>query len=620
MSKEAAMRPSVARRSVRTSAIVSRWSAVVFALSVIAACSTLQWRPDGMAAAPVIDGFGVDSMQPSRANEAARRLFAQGMAQAYAFNEVEAIRSFKAALAHDPDCALCAWGVAYQMGPNINDPERHDLREALRYVDYAVGHSVGGSEHDRALIDALAVRYGTDPGARASAAIQADICGAAGATRADPLDIVYAERMRQLVARFPGDPDILSIYAEAELVATRGDWWDPRTGQPAGRVGELADLLEAGLVQHPRHVGLNHYMIHTVDAVPVARRAEASADRLGALAPRSPHLLHMPSHNNAQLGRYADATRVNQAAVAADEAMALELKRQNFSVSKDWRGHNLHFQWYAALMEGRGDLALSTARTIALRGKGDNTYAEYQRSLPMLTLLRLQRWDALRQEPLPSGDKGVATVLGHMASGIALAHAGQRSRAQAAQARLDPAADQLVKHHPGQGNVDKLIRSLARSAQARAELAWSDQHPDEALAQQQSAVTASYDADATEPPTLASGAGLRLGAMQLQARRYTAAEQSFRAHLAQHPGNGWALQGLRQALAAQGKQADAQAIERELERNWNQADSGLRSAARSGSRRMLRQGRPWTATDARTDPRSPANRRCRPGAGRLPNR
>ena len=90
-------------RSVRTSATVRRLSAVVLALSAIASCSTLPWRPDSMATAPVIDGFGVGGMQPSRANEAARRLFAQGMAQVYAFNEVEAIRSFKAALAQDPD-------------------------------------------------------------------------------------------------------------------------------------------------------------------------------------------------------------------------------------------------------------------------------------------------------------------------------------------------------------------------------------------------------------------------------------------------------------------------------------------------------------------------------------
>jgi hypothetical protein len=582
MSKEASMRLLPARSSVRTGAIVRRWSTVVVALAVTAACSTLQWRPDSMATAPAIDGFGADGMQPSQANAAARRLFAQGMAQVYAFNEVEAIRSFKAALAQDPDCALCAWGVAYQMGPNINDTDRHDLREAIRYADYAVKHSAGSSERDRALIDALSLRYGTDPGARAAAAMQAEICGAPGTKRADPLDIVYAGRMRELVARFPGDPDILAIYAEAELVATRTDWWDRLTGKPAGRVGELADMLEQGLVRHPQHIGLNHYMIHTVDAVPVARRAEAAADRLGALAPKSPHLLHMPSHTYAHLGRYADATRVNQAAVAADEAMEVEMKRQNFSVSKDWRGHNLHFQWHAALMEGRGDLALSTARTLALRGKGDNTYHEYLRSLPMLTLLRLQRWDALRQESLPSGDKGVATVMGQMANGIAMAHAGQRGAAQAALARLAPAAEKLVKDNAGEGYVNKLMRSLARTAQAqlRAEIAWYGEQVDDALAQQQLAVTASSDAEATEPPTLAGGPRLRLGAMQLEARRYAAAEQSFRAHLAEHPGNGWALQGLRQALAAQGKEAEAKATESELERNWKNADSGLRAAAR----------------------------------------
>ena len=146
------------------------------------------------------------------------------MAQVYAFNEVEAIRSFKAALAQDPDCALCAWGVAYQMGPNINDTDRRDLREALRYVDYAVKHSAGASARDRALIDALAVRYGqagTRPASRRRTS-----AAAAAEQAADPLDIAYAERMRDVLARFPGDPDMLSIYAEAELVATRDDWWD----------------------------------------------------------------------------------------------------------------------------------------------------------------------------------------------------------------------------------------------------------------------------------------------------------------------------------------------------------------------------------------------------------
>ena len=45
----------------------------------------------------------------------------------------------------------------------------------------------------------------------------------------------------------------------------------------------------------------------------------------------------------AWLGRYADATRVNQQPI----------KAQGFDVNKDWRGHNGRFQWCAMLMEGR---------------------------------------------------------------------------------------------------------------------------------------------------------------------------------------------------------------------------------------------------------------------------
>ena len=50
--------------------------------------------------------------------------------QAYAFQDREAVRAFKAALAQDPSCAMCAWGVAWQLGPNINDSSRDDVPEA----------------------------------------------------------------------------------------------------------------------------------------------------------------------------------------------------------------------------------------------------------------------------------------------------------------------------------------------------------------------------------------------------------------------------------------------------------------------------------------------------------
>lgn len=558
-----------------------RVSILSLAVAVVGACSLIPFLPDQKATAPVLDGFGDSSLLPSQASPAAQALFAQGMAQVYGFNGVEAIRAFKAALAKDPSCAMCAWGVAHQMGPNINSPTRGDLSEAVKYVDYALKHSASSSPRDQALIASLALRYAHASAKRDVAPLIGEVCTVAGkgVERANPLDVAYAERMAQLVGLFPNDPDVLVMYAEAEMVATTGDWWDRKTGQPGGKIGEVADRLEAALKKYPDHTGLNHYMIHSVDAANVASRAVPAADRLGLLAPKSPHLLHMPSHTYAQVGRYADATRVNQLAVAADEAMMAELKRQNFKDTKDWRGHNRHFQWYGALMEGRGDLALETARAAAASSTGDHTYGEYVRSLPMLTLVVLQRWEALQKEPKPSGSQGVASVMGEMAHGIAYARTGQIDAAKAALAKLEPAAKDLLKKNTGSDFFAKLVRSIVGTAehQLRAELALAEGRIDDALAEQAQAVTAAYDADHTEPPTLAGASRSRLGMMQIQAKKYADAEQSFRDDLKEHLHSGWSLQGLTIALTAQGKNVEAQSLKADLDQSWKLADTQLRA-------------------------------------------
>ena len=50
----------------------------------------------------------------------AQRYFHQGMILTWGFNPAEAARSFAAAAAADPRCALCYWGLAWALGPNIN--------------------------------------------------------------------------------------------------------------------------------------------------------------------------------------------------------------------------------------------------------------------------------------------------------------------------------------------------------------------------------------------------------------------------------------------------------------------------------------------------------------------
>jgi hypothetical protein len=557
-------------------------------LLLTTACALGPLQPDREARAPELSGFGEVQVPITTASTAAQHFYTQGVLQAYAFNEAEAVRSFKAALAQDPGCAMCAWGVAWQLGPNINDTDRDKVPEALRYLDLALRHATTATPRERALLDALALRYGhasQQQQARDMAPLLAERCapgraGDAPDDKPDPLDLAYADRLHTLVQAAPQDAELLSLWAEAEMVATRGDWWPKGGGKPAARIGEVATALERALAAQPLHIGLNHYLIHAVDARGVAQRAVAAADRLGSLAPASPHLVHMPSHTYSQVGRYADATRVSQAAMSAETTLFDVQKTQGFSVSKDWRNHDQHFLWFAALMEGRGDVALQAARELAERAsKSESTFGEYRRSLPVLALMRMQRWDAVLAEPAPATRKGLQQALTEQARGVAYARTGRLPQARTALALLDTGAATLAKAHASKERFDVMLRDIAQAAgdHLRAEIASAEGRHDEALKLQASALTASAKADDNEPPMLAAGARVALGDLQLRAGRAAQAEATYREDLAALPGSGWALNGLSRALQAQGKTAEADRLKPQLEAAWALADAGLKA-------------------------------------------
>jgi hypothetical protein len=566
---------------------VRRWPLCAVALAVVSACAIAPLQPDLSARAPVLDGFGAIDVPMTTQSAAARGLFQQGLLQAYAFNEKEAVRQFKAALAADPACAMCAWGVAWQLGPNINAPDRGDLREAKQYLIHAQRHAEAGTARERSLIDAMAVRYGVAERTSAVADVaggptQGDVCRGSrgGAAKADPLDTAYAERLHALLLAAPDDAELLTLWSEAAMIATKDDWWDEATGKPAPRIGEMVDRLERALVSAPKHTGLNHYLIHAADSTAGASRAVAAADRMAALAPNSPHLVHMPSHIYARIGRYAEAAQVNEKAVAADGALDEVQKAQGFSSSKDWRGHNTHFLWYAALMQGRGDAALAAARTLAERAKGrDQTFPEYTRSLPLLTLLRLERWDAVLAEPMPSGERGMAQALGAQAQGSAQARLGRIAEAKKTLVAAEAAVKKVHAAHGGDDDFERGLRDMASAAvsRLRAEIALAEKRGDDALADQARAVAEAKRADDNEPPMLAAGATLTLADMQLALGRAAAAEATYRDELKARPDSGWALQGLARAQAAQGKSAEAAATRERVERAWAQAEPGLKT-------------------------------------------
>jgi len=114
----------------------------------------------GHATAPLLEGLGDWHHAVTTRSARAQRFFDQGLRLVYAFNHVEAVRAFDEAARLDPTCAMAYWGKALALGPNINDPMLPDREQrALEAIQKAVALREGASEHERAYIDALALRF-----------------------------------------------------------------------------------------------------------------------------------------------------------------------------------------------------------------------------------------------------------------------------------------------------------------------------------------------------------------------------------------------------------------------------------------------------------------------------
>src|SRR5438105_4911662 len=148
---------------------------------------------------PLWDGLGSVAYQITTANPAAQTYFDQGLRLTYAFNHGEAQRAFRKAQKLDPECAMCFWGEALVLGPNINLPMQEDaVAPAFAAAQKAQALAAKASPREQALIAALATRYAKD----------------AKADRG-PLDAAYAAAMEKVAKQFPDDNDIAVLYAEA---------------------------------------------------------------------------------------------------------------------------------------------------------------------------------------------------------------------------------------------------------------------------------------------------------------------------------------------------------------------------------------------------------------------
>jgi tetratricopeptide (TPR) repeat protein len=542
--------------------------------ALLAACASTSDSPPAQQVQPM-QGLGQASFVATARDEQARAWFAHGLLLTYAFEHEEAARVFKAAAARDPSCAMCAWGVAYALGPNINNPDRGPVREIRRYIAQAQAAAAAATPLERALIDAMAVRYGRGESKvqQAYEAQGAAICTSRKTDRpVDPQDLAYAAAMRDVAEKFPQDPDAVTLYADAAMSASRWDWWDTKTGAPRGYVADVVQRLRATTQAHPQHTGALHFFIHVAEMSPEPRQAEAAADQLARIAPGAPHLVHMPSHIYKNIDRFADAVRANEQALEVQNRFGTALKAQGVDGSGTWDFHHLHFLWYAALMEGRNGLALQTARTMAARfGSMPNDGREYVRILPLVTLVRGERWDEVLAEPAPPTGLGIQEGYWHHARGVAFARTGKPAQARAELAKLDEInAQATVQRARIFGMQAPSFMAVAR-ATLEASVARADKRPQDAIGALRKAAQIE-DEIGGEPPMLGAHVRIALAGALIEARQLDEARKALDEAVRLNGPSAWTHHGQAQLARLAGKTDEAAGSAEKARLAWRNAD------------------------------------------------
>lgn len=549
--------------------------AVVFTL---AACSRQETPAEPQAAAsetkmdlatragaPLFDGMGSHRHPITTSDPDAQRYFDQGLIIDFAFNHAESARSFRAAQTLDPECAMCFWGEALALGPNINvtsngvvvmsDDER---TTAFAAIQQAVALKENASEAERDYIDALATRYNGDP-----------------STERVPLDLAYVDAMRELHQKYPDDDDAAALFAESMMNTMPWDYWlDPE--QPKPLTEEVLAALENVLERNPQHPLAIHLYIHAVEASSQPERAEAPADTLRDLVPGAGHLVHMPSHIYWRVGRYADASAANILAASVDEAYIDACNAQGFYPAL-YYPHNIHFLWAASSMEGRSAVAIEAARKVAAKVRlemiEEFPSVEFFSTIPLLALTQFGRWDEVLAEPAPPENLEYSTAIWHYVRATAYAKQGKLDDARAEHAKLLPLREETDVLFLDSIYYPATMLLTIADALVQGEIAMAEGNHDEAIAHFRLAVATQDELPYIEPPFWYYPTRHTLGKALLTAGDAAGAEEVYRADLEQHPRNGWALFGLIQSLEAQDK--DASEIQARFDKIWAQADVTL---------------------------------------------
>ena len=547
-------------------------------VTLIVACSLYPQTAVGASeknneteSAILIKGSGVYQRTISTSNTLAQQFFDQGLRYAWGFYFPESIASYQQAAKHDPSHPMIYWGLAHAMGPNPNsrysgmpdDPKREGLKaikKALTLIDNA-------SPVERDMINALYILYDQN-----------------SITDNHQRDVAYMNAARDLQRKYSNDPDIASLYAAAFMNIGRWNYWN-HDGSPVGDTGKVAAILENTLASRPDHPGANHLYIHLMEASREPERALASADRLAATMPMAGHIVHMPSHIYVRVGQFEKAVASNVRSQEVDKEF-LEIwgdrplpNLGTYPLSaKIHAPHAIDFIKYAASFQGDYATAIDAANKLVSK-INPNSYqrGRNQKRVSGVCLVNKMfgRWDAILDTQPLARDTPYLDGIWHYCRGGALIAKGDLSSARRELSDLWKiiSLKNIDQNGVGPTPVSSILKLAARALSG--EIKQSSGDLDAAIADYEAAIAIEDKNAYIEPPDWPQPIRHYLGAALLEAGRAIDAEAVYRQDLSWHKNNGWALFGLWQSLASQGKSKEAKEVFNDFEYAWRNADTQL---------------------------------------------
>ena len=371
--------------------------------------------------------------------------FNRAVALLHSFEFGAAIKGFNQALAADSTCAMAYWGIALsQWGNPVAAGNRSNAllsagNDAINAARRVASHS---TEREKAYIEAAAKLFeGSDKVAQ-TVRVRS-----------------YETAMNSVVQSNPDDTEAKIFHALSIVAAA------PSTDKTYANQKRAAAILEPLWKLHPDHPGLAHYIIHTFDYPPLAKRGSDAAREYAEIAPSTAHAMHMPSHIFTRTGMWSQSIETN--------LKSMQIADAGGSIAEVL--HAADYAEYAYLQLGRDAEAKRIVEKLphlaarfdvnAVTGAAPGSAGVFAlAAIPARYALERNAWaEAAKLKPVASSFRWTE-ALTWFARALGAAHLGDTTAARTAADSLDAIEHQLAGANEPYWSEQVAIQSLGARA------------------------------------------------------------------------------------------------------------------------------------------------------------